>query len=127
MGVNTEDGRWAALVNVAPPLGLPRSDCTPSRGTLTIQYLTSANPVAPAAFARELSTDPVCTDVHTGDTCRHRALLLILTGLQGTRGMAGHTLLVGSRDGRAAYTCNRGDSEEGEDGCRDLCAGEIGE
>lgn len=99
MGVNTDDGRWAALVNVAPPLGLPVGEGAPSRGTLPTQYLTSGSAAEPARFAQEISMDPR------------------------TRSMAGHTLLVGSRGGCAAYVCNRGDAEGG--GCRELQPGDI--
>lgn len=82
MGVNVEDGRWASLVNVAPPIGLPVDAAAPSRGLLAQQYLAGP-PVSPATFAERMGRDP----------CVER--------------MAGHSLVVGDACGRMAYYCNR--------------------
>ena len=82
MGVNVEDGRWASLVNVAPPVGLPVDTAAPSRGLLAQQFL-AAPTLSPAAFAERMCQDP------------------------SVERMAGHSLVVGDAFGRLAYYCNR--------------------
>jgi uncharacterized protein with NRDE domain len=57
MGVNVVDGRWAALVNIAPPEGAVGHDpSAPSRGGLATEYLLARPAESPLPFAKRLAS-----------------------------------------------------------------------
>ena len=59
LGVNPHDGRWAALVNVAPPHSEATASKPQSRGTLPLRWLGGANPrEPPSMFAARMAVDP---------------------------------------------------------------------
>ena len=84
MGVNAVDGRWASLVNVAPPAGAVVDPTAPSRGILAERFIAAEPRLPPAQFARQQAADEAVGQ------------------------MAGHSMLVGDAAGRVSYYCNRG-------------------
>ena len=57
MGVNAVDGRWASLVNVAPPAGAVVDPAAPSRGVLAERFIAATPAASPAQFARQQAAD----------------------------------------------------------------------